>query len=327
MANVSFGTGTFAMQSTWSNDTNECDITHAIIGTSVNATPVASSGSITTNMDTPVDGTLTASDTDGDTLVFAIVANPTHGTAVITDINTGAFTYTPTGGYSGNDSFTFKATDGSGNASNVATESVTINANTNTAPVASNGSVSTNAGTAVSGKLNAADTDGDALTFSVVTAPSHGSVTLTNASTGTFTYTPVSGFSGSDGFTFKATDSAGNVSNTATETVTVNAVTTSCPTGYTRYTGTILQGQVSDTPHYYFAYPGKEAATLSGPAGSNFDLYLFWWNGWTWTNVARSTGTTSSESINISYAPAGYYGWMIYARSGSGTFNICVSHP
>ena len=31
-ANVSMGTGSFAMQSTWSNDTNRCDIAHAIIG-------------------------------------------------------------------------------------------------------------------------------------------------------------------------------------------------------------------------------------------------------------------------------------------------------
>ncbi|HEX4703886.1 MAG TPA: Ig domain-containing protein [Pseudonocardiaceae bacterium] len=31
-ANVTTGTGTFAMQSTWSNDTNRCDITHATIG-------------------------------------------------------------------------------------------------------------------------------------------------------------------------------------------------------------------------------------------------------------------------------------------------------
>jgi serine protease len=31
-ANVTTGTGTFAMQSTWSNDTNRCDIAHTIIG-------------------------------------------------------------------------------------------------------------------------------------------------------------------------------------------------------------------------------------------------------------------------------------------------------
>jgi len=29
-ANVRMGNGTYAMQSTWSNDTNRCDISHAI---------------------------------------------------------------------------------------------------------------------------------------------------------------------------------------------------------------------------------------------------------------------------------------------------------
>jgi serine protease len=30
-ANVSMTTGTFAMQSTWSNDTNRCDLSHPIV--------------------------------------------------------------------------------------------------------------------------------------------------------------------------------------------------------------------------------------------------------------------------------------------------------
>ncbi|MBV1776418.1 PKD domain-containing protein [Burkholderiaceae bacterium DAT-1] len=42
-ANLTFATGTFAMQSTWSNDTNRCDLTHAIVtgGGSGGGTPVA----------------------------------------------------------------------------------------------------------------------------------------------------------------------------------------------------------------------------------------------------------------------------------------------
>jgi hypothetical protein len=56
-ANVSMGTGTFAMQSTWSNDTNRCDISHPIVGAttsndfSISASPASQSvtqGSSTT---------------------------------------------------------------------------------------------------------------------------------------------------------------------------------------------------------------------------------------------------------------------------------------
>ena len=228
-ANVTFTTGTFTEQSSWSNDTNECDLTHAILnhGTT-NATPVANNGSVSTSQNTAVSGTLSASDSDGDSLTFAVASNPSNGSVTITNASTGAFTYTPNSGFSGSDSFTFTATDSAGNVSNAATESVTVNA-ANSTPTASNGSVTTNQDTAVNGTLSASDSDGDSLTFAVVTNPSHGSVSITNSATGAFTYTPNAGYSGSDSFTFHATDSAGNVSNTATESVTVNGTTNATP--------------------------------------------------------------------------------------------------
>ncbi|MGH8401123.1 MAG: pre-peptidase C-terminal domain-containing protein, partial [Gammaproteobacteria bacterium] len=66
-ANVTFTTGSFTEQSSWSNDTNECDLSHAILDHGGgNSTPVASNGSVSTNQDMAVNGTLSASDTDGD---------------------------------------------------------------------------------------------------------------------------------------------------------------------------------------------------------------------------------------------------------------------
>lgn len=67
-----------------------------------------------------VSGQLTASDDDDDPLTFTIVAAPIRGTATITNAATGNFTYTPTPGLSGTDSFTFKVNDGTAD-SNVAT--------------------------------------------------------------------------------------------------------------------------------------------------------------------------------------------------------------
>ncbi len=66
--------------------------------------------------------TLTGSDPDGDTLEFFVVAGPSHGTLSGTAPN---LTYTPVSGYSGSDSFTFKAFDG-WNDSNIATVSITV---------------------------------------------------------------------------------------------------------------------------------------------------------------------------------------------------------
>ena len=133
-ANVVMGTGTFTEQASWSNDTNNCAISHPIVGGGGgNTTPTASNGAVSTNENAAVNGTLSGSDTDGDTLTFAVVANPAHGSVTINNAATGAFTYTPATNYTGSDSFTFHVTDNAGNVSSTATESVTVN------PVSSGG--------------------------------------------------------------------------------------------------------------------------------------------------------------------------------------------
>jgi VCBS repeat-containing protein len=60
--------------------------------------------------------------------------------------------------------------------------------------------------------------DRDALTFAKVTDPTNGTVTVDPD--GTYTYTPNTGFSGMDSFTYRANDGHAN-SNTATVTITV----------------------------------------------------------------------------------------------------------
>ncbi|WP_043292783.1 pre-peptidase C-terminal domain-containing protein [Rhodanobacter denitrificans] len=51
-ANVTMGNGTYPMQSTWSNDTNECDLSHPIVGggTPTGGTPVANFGYTTSGL-------------------------------------------------------------------------------------------------------------------------------------------------------------------------------------------------------------------------------------------------------------------------------------
>ena len=293
-------------------------------GSSSGTAPTASNGAVSTNENTAVSGTLSATGTAP--LSFVVVANPSHGTVSITNASTGAFTYTPTSGYTGSDSFTFDASNSVG-TSNVATESVTVNSTAVSPPTASNGSVTTNENTAASGTLSATGTA--PLTYAIVANPSHGTVSITNASTGAFTYTPTSGYTGSDSFTFDASNSGG-ASNVATESVTVNAVSTGCPAGYTLYTSSITQGNDVYEPndnYYQTTKTGINAGTLSGPTGTDFDLYLYKWSSSRgWTVVASSTGSTSSESISYN-GTSGYYEWDIYAYKGSGTFQFCLMHP
>jgi hypothetical protein len=185
----------------------------------VNDAPVANNGSLAATEDVTASGNLSASDVDGDTLIYSIVANAAHGTVNITDVNTGAFTYTPNLHYNGPDLFTFKVNDGAVD-SNTATVLINVDP-VNDAPAANNGSDSTDEDTVLIGSVTATDVDGDALTYIKVSDPTNGTVVV-NAN-GTFVYTPNANFNGLDSFTFKANDGTVD-SNTATFTITVNAV-------------------------------------------------------------------------------------------------------
>jgi DNA-binding beta-propeller fold protein YncE len=74
--------------------------------------------------------------------------------------------------------------------------------------------------TSVTLSLSCADADGDPLTNSVLSTPAHG--TLGQLANGTLTYTPAAGYTGTDSFTFDATDGT-NTSAPATVEITVAA--------------------------------------------------------------------------------------------------------
>jgi hypothetical protein len=66
---------------------------------------------------------LFAVDPDGDTLTFAGLTQPTHGTLALN--STGTLTYVPTPNFSGTDSFTYRVNDGLA-ISNVGTVNITV---------------------------------------------------------------------------------------------------------------------------------------------------------------------------------------------------------
>jgi hypothetical protein len=180
-----------------------------------NSAPTCSNGSATTAEDTPTALTLSCSDVDGDALTYSIVSGPSNGTLS----GTGAGrTYTPAADYNGGDSFTFQANDGTVD-SNVATFSLTITP-VNDAPTCSNGSATTAEDTPTALTLSCSDVDGDALTYSIVSGPSNGTLSGTGASR---TYNPNGNYNGSDSFTFQANDGTID-SNVATFSLTITPV-------------------------------------------------------------------------------------------------------
>lgn len=103
--------------------------------TPVNDAPTVVPQSVATDEDTSLNGTIPATDIDGDTLTFAVKdgAGPARGTVQV-NATTGAWTYAPNANANGADSFTVLVSDGKGATSE---STVTVNVRpVNDAPVA-----------------------------------------------------------------------------------------------------------------------------------------------------------------------------------------------
>ncbi|NGZ05747.1 MAG: SUMF1/EgtB/PvdO family nonheme iron enzyme [Magnetococcales bacterium] len=93
--------------------------------TSQNSPPVATDGTLKVGEAMTATGMLTATDAEDDTLTYRIIANGSKGVVTITNPATGAYSYTPSAGVSGTDTFTFSVRDGQLD-SNTGTVSVEI---------------------------------------------------------------------------------------------------------------------------------------------------------------------------------------------------------
>jgi ELWxxDGT repeat protein/VCBS repeat-containing protein len=168
-------------------------------------------------------------DSDGPTLLAVAGVKATTNNGTVTLNADGSFLYTPQAGFTGVDTFTYQATD-SLLTSSLATVTVVVGANA--PPVAVDDSSSgyrTTPGTslninAIDGVLQNDSDGGDGPTLSAVagvkTSTNNGTVTL-NAD-GSFVYTPGTGFTGTDTFTYQATDGI-DTSSLATVTIAVSA--------------------------------------------------------------------------------------------------------
>jgi hypothetical protein len=199
--------------------------TPPVTESAVNTSPIAKSQRVTTDIDTSAPITLDATDKDGDRLTYSIGTTPNHGSLSSFDKDTGSVVYNPNSGYTGSDSFTFTTSDES-STSNTAKISITVNPVThiNSPPVAESQDVTTNRDTSAPITLDATDKDGDRLTYSIGTTPNHGSLSPFDENTGSVVYNPISGYTGSDSFTFTTSDES-STSNTAKVSITVNPVT------------------------------------------------------------------------------------------------------
>ncbi len=206
-----------------------------------NARPIVQDRTAATNQSQSVNITLFGSDPENQKLTFSIVSAPTAGklspisstiqvkTAVGSNFYGSTFanvTYTPNTGFVGNDTFTYQASDGSVDSSNIGKVLVRVNGaagggTTNHPPVAVNDKATTNQGIPVNINVVANDTDidHDLLTVTgISTQPKNGTAVI-NTNNNTLTYTPTANFFGQDTFAYIISD--GHPGGTATATVSV----------------------------------------------------------------------------------------------------------
>ena len=160
--------------------------TVSITVTPVNDPPHAFDGSGMTDEDTPLAGSVSAIDVEGDALTFSLAVAAGHGTAVVNP--DGSYQYTPDANYYGADSFGFTANDGQDD-SNVATVSLTVNPVNDPPAIAPIADQTVSEGTTLEFFVPATDVDLplDTLTFALLDGPAGATL---DAVTGLFSFTP-----------------------------------------------------------------------------------------------------------------------------------------
>jgi len=93
-----------------------------------------------------------------------------------------------------------------------------------------------------------------------------------------------------------------------------------------------LAGSLSGTGvSEYWTYSSKASGSfegdLTGPGGTDFDLYLqrSRKSSGPWTTVASSLSATSNEYISYSSGSSYYFRWQVYSYSGSGNYTLCAN--
>ena len=242
-------------------DQNGCISNTATITIPILANPISSNKTISAICQ----GTImqsTVGNVSGGTppYLYTIVTGPTFGSATLVSPTSPTFNYSASGSFTGpTDSFTFQVSDSNGCISNISTVTIPINPN----PLVSNKTESSICqGKSLNDNLSPLATGGSGsyTSFSIINSPINGGTVILNATSGAFTYTGRSSFTGpTDSFTFAVTDSVGCSSINGTITVPIssnpiaaNGSTTIISPGGS-ITGTVAPFVSSGTPAYSFA--------------------------------------------------------------------------
>ncbi|MGQ9351060.1 Ig-like domain-containing protein [Mycolicibacterium gilvum] len=266
-------------------------VTISVAAAPVNEKPTAVADIATTAEDTPAVIDVRANDTDpdGDALTVTAVGSPLHGTVVVLD---GKVNYTPTADYHGTDTFTYTISDGE--LTDTATVTVTVTP-VNDLPVATNDAVTVagnSTGNLINVLSNDSDPDADALTVTILGTPSHGGSVSVNADS-TVAYTPATGFSGTETFTYTVSDGSATSVGTVTVNVTPVVVPVNTPPVAVNDTYTMPTGSTSAVVNVVAndTDPDGDALTVVGVTGAAHGTTTFTGGTITYTPTTGYAGT------------------------------------
>jgi len=261
---VAFSTGSFAMQSTWSNDTNRCDISHPIVS--------GSGGTPTANFTYSASG-LTASFTDTSTDSGGTIGSHawTFGDGGTSSATNPTHTYAAGGTYS----VTEKVTDSGNGSTSSKTSAVTVSA--------SGGTPTANFTYTISGlTVNFTDTSTDSGGSIGTHSWNFGDGSTSTAANPSHTYASAGTYSVSE----KVTDSVNNRSSTKTVSITVTASTSS---------QLIVNGGFETGGAAPWALTAGVLCSNSGCAGetAHSGSWFAWLDGYGFTHTDTATQTVS----------------------------------
>lgn len=294
--------------------------TNAVIPSPANSTPI---------------NPLTATDTDGTIVGFTIVTLPSHGVLtlnglpiqinqILTPAEVSNINYKPNGDFTGDDTFTFTATDNNGAVDlTPATITIPVGNNPPTAISAINSVIPSTASATLLDALQATDTDGTIANYTIASLPVNGILALngiavtvgqilTPTEAANLTYDPNGTFTGNDSFSFNATDNLGAVS--VTPGIITIPVGNNPPVAHDGIGGTI-PSRADETPVNPLTATDTDGTVVS------FTIVTLPQNGTLMLNGTAITAgqiLTPAEAANLTYNPNGNF-------SGNDTFTFTAT--
>ncbi len=268
-----------------------------------NRAPVVTGTSVTTAVGVPATIPLTATDPDNDPLTLRIVSQPSHGTVALAGTTA---TYYPDAGFTGADSFTFAASDGS-TESNLGTATIAVAQTSCTVAISAVAAPATavvgqavtfSASVTTSGCAGSAGYDwafGDGTPHSPAANPTH-----TFAASGAFTWSLTVSIPGASA---AASGTITVLASCAPPSITIQPAAVSVASGATATLTVSAGGTPPLSYQWYQGLAGDTGRPITAATSSSYTTGVLALATTFWVRVSNPCGTADSAAATVAVTP------------------------